>query len=334
VQPQEGVLAQETNLIKQSRPPAAALGRLRALADHDVQLDSVRKVSEITLTTASGVSSGNADLDCLSLMRVLFADAVDEARFRATMPDSLYSRLQNIVLQARIGVSSAVMAEPLRSVLADPDAVAAAVGTAGVRIAGAPRGTWAGIARALPDAQLSGDDGLFKMALKQSHAVFVDRVSGLVLQNADACDHPPISSAVSANAYTVTKTNCVVHFLGLAHRPWLDAQYDDVSLASRGGAAFAHEMAHLTLNSQYNYPQYEDLLTLYQPSTYSEAVADVGAALGMVSTGLVTRDQFLENWCQIWCSRVPALWAANESAVHPEFNQRCDFLDATVRRYI
>eukprot|EP00966_Prymnesium_polylepis_P072546 1684165-Prymnesium_polylepis.1 len=89
------------------------------------------------------------------------------------------------------------------------------------------------------------------MALAQAREQFRDTVVGLVLNQADPCDHPPFASATTLNAYMVPALKCSVILLGMTKRPWMDASYDDESLMSRGVAVIAHELAHLTLNTQY-----------------------------------------------------------------------------------
>ena len=69
----------------------------------------------------------------------------------------------------------------------------------------------------------------------------------------------------------------------------------------------------------------------YRKSTYQEAIADVGAALGVIKTGLVSMDDLIQNYCQIWCSRLPFGWVASNTHTHPQANERCDFLDSTLR---
>ena len=168
------------------------------------------------------------------------------------------------------------------------------------------------------------------MMLKQARAMTYDRVHELVIQNADPCDHPPFSSSDTLNAYAIYSLKCSVLFLGMAKRPWLDAQYDDASIASRGGMVIAHELAHMTLRTTYVEPDYSGLLGYYRQSTYSEAIADVGAALGVIKTGLVSMDDLLMHYCSLWCSRLPLGWVPSNTASHPQANERCDFLYSTI----
>lgn len=334
VEPLGGLVQSELTRIRSLKPRATAIGRLATDDDElEVSNDTVKNASTITLSQLAS-STGNASTDCLNFMRQIYPDHVDAARFQATIPDPLYSRIQNMVMGVRVGLAAAVQESPLQEVLLNPSLVANDVATAGVRIAGAPRGSWAGIARALPEAIIDGSTGVFVMALMQAREQFKDRVVGLVFNNANSCDHPPFSTSTTLNAYMIPSLKCTVLFLGMAKRPWLDSQYDDESLAARGVMVISHELAHLTLNTVYVSPAYETLLRRYVVSTYSEAIADVGAALGTLRAGLVSRDRLLTHWCQVWCARVPLGWTESQSASHPENNGRCDYLHDTVVEHV
>ena len=330
-----GLANGQLNSIKARRARADAVGRLHVETDElTVDNATVINASTITLSQLGGSATGNGDADCLNFMRTMFPDHVDEARFHATIDDGLYQRMRPLLAKIRNGVAAAVVASPIMEVLTDPQLVADDVKGAGIRIAGAPRGSWGGIARAVPDPQIASTDGLFTMALKQSRALFLDRIVGLSLQRADPCDHPPLYSATTINAYMIPSLKCSVLFLGMAHRPWLDSQYDDESLMSRGLLIIAHELAHLTLNTPYKTPQYQNLLRHYRASTHGEAIADVVAAMGIVNIEAASRDRVLSHHCQLWCARTPLGWTYNPSASHPENNERCDFLDITIREHV
>lgn len=337
--------------LRNNHAPATALGRLkppeaeidadRMELDLDVTNATMFNASTITFAQLIGEAgdSGDGNADCLRLMRAVFPDHVDDARFRATVSHQLYTRMEALMVKVRIGVSVAVRETPIREGLVNPDQVAIDAIEAGVRIAGAPRGSWAGIARPLPTAAIASSDGVFVQALKQAHALFLDRVTGLAFDAAaDACDHPPFFDATTTNAYMLYSLRCTVLFLGMAHRPWMDEQYDDASLMARGLGVVAHELGHLTLNvdgGPWDKPvEMNALLLRYRPSTRIEAIADVVAAFGVLKTGLITRDAFLTQWCQVWCARWPPFYEPSDVASHPDSNERCDFLDGTVRAYI
>ena len=278
-------------------------------------------------------SQNSASDACVHLMRGLFPDEVDRAHFDATISPALYARLEVLVEDirestARVFEESAV----LRSVLQAPDAVAADVRGANIRFAGAPRGSWAGAARPLVSSTMRSADGVFMQALRQSRLVFLDRIVGLATPDADACDHPPLKDAVAVNAYMLPGLKCTVLMLGVAHRPWLDEQYDDESLLSRGLVVLAHELGHLTLNVHFHAHALAELLSDYPESTHTEAIADLVAVLGVVTTGKVAPNRALAHWCQVWCARWPVTYQPRADATHPDTNERCDRLHATLVR--
>ena len=326
-----GLLNVQMKGIQSRKVRADALGRLH-VEDSDMMVNNETLVnaSTITLSQLGGTFTGDSSTDCLQFMRTMFPEHVDAARFDATVHDSLYSRLKGLVNSTREGVATAVLSSPIREVLHDPKLVANDVAIAGFRIAGAPRGSWAGIARSIPDPPIANYDGLFVMALKQSRTLFLDRVVDLALKNADPCDHPPLASSASLNGYIIPLLRCSVLFLGMAHRPWIDAQYDDESLMSRGIWVLAHELGHLTLNTYYIASEYNRLLKHYRQSTYVEAIADVVGAIGVINTGLVSRDRLIDHFCQLWCARTPLGWTHSINATHPQNNERCNFLNATL----
>lgn len=330
-------LQSEAQQIRASRDDASALGRLRPQA-HDVVAtpDAVRQASSITLSQlehAWSAAQASDDDRCLAMMRAFYADDIDEARFRATVDPLLYGRMRDLMPSLRAGMQAALQAQPLAGLLRDPAMAANDVALASVRIAGAPRGTWAGAQRPTPSAGIRSGDGVFVAALRQARATFKDRVVGLVFDEADACAHPPLYESTSLNAMLLPWSRCIVMFLGMAHRPWLDAQYDDASLLSRGMWILAHEMAHLTVRSGYT-AGLGAFLQEYQLSTHLEAIADVGAFLGVAETGLVDADSLMLHVCQLWCARVPPGSRIGVNASHPGANARCDKLHATLKPHV
>jgi hypothetical protein len=325
------ILQRSVDAIKKAYPPSSGLGRTVPADDHDgiVGKAEVWAASSVSVSQLPG-STGDYRHDCLEMTRSLFADAVDSSRFDATIPDALYEKMRAMMVAVRVGVQSAVTTAPLASMFTSPSSIAAAVASAKIRVSGAPRGSWAGIARPAPVAGLRHDDGLFVGALKQSRAVFRDRVVELVFNKGDPCDHPPFYDSVTLNAYIIWSLNCSVYFLGMAKRPWLDSEYSDESIASRGMWVVAHELAHLTLRNQPFTSEYDTFLSRYQATTRAEALADVGAALGVIAAGLVNASVFFKHVCQLWCARVPFFYAASATASHPSPNERCDFLYETL----
>jgi hypothetical protein len=324
-------LKDERARIQRSRPPAAALGRLATnVSSPTVTEETVDAASSITVAQLSSGATGDASVDCLALIRALFPDRMEAARFNAAVDPELYERLSHLVSDIRIGVATAVITPPISLILSNPSSVASDVALATYRFAGAPRGSWAGITRPFPHLNFDDVSGVFGNALKQSSALFNDRVVGLVFNQADACDHPPFFDALELNAYIMPSLRCVVHFLGMSTRPFFDAAYDEKSLASRGGMVVAHELAHLTLNVNYDSFLLQQLLHRYVESTFDEAFADVIAALGVERTGMAEREYVLTSYCQLWCSRMPFGWTASATASHPQYNDRCNFLYKTI----
>mgnify|MGYP002009622156 CR=1 FL=1 len=343
----QSLLNEENAAIRRERPAAVALGRLSTPLDEDA-LDDVNgtafNASTITfshLATSAGHGS-NAGINnkngCLQFMRRIFPDSVDQARFDATISQELYERLGKLYLNVQHSVARMATWSPFSNVLSDPYRVASGIKDATMRIAGAPRGasSWAGIARPLPEAAIASSDGVFVQALKQANAVAKDRMIELSVKRGDPCDHPPFYEATTTNAYMMYNLGCSVILLGMAHRPWMDAQFNDASLLSRGLAVAAHELSHITLRTGVDWDpnQLNDLLRSYRAQTYTEAIADVMGVFALVDTGLVSRDEVVMQWCQSWCARLPFGYAPNPRAIHPYSNERCDALHDTVMRYL
>mgnify|MGYP006260400981 FL=1 len=324
--------------IKGSRPWTPSLRAPYSGAEgvvNETLLSSVR----ITLSTLSG----DANSDCLQLMRKLFPDSLEESRFAATVDSGLYEKLEPLVERVRAGMHAAVAKWPLRDVLANYVQAQHYVATTRIRISGAPRGSWAGIKSPISYPRFASSDGVFLMALKQSRATFRTNMA-LSLEKTDRCDGIlSFAESTARNAYLRYGTpDCSNLFLGMATRPYLDAQYDDDSLMSRGVAIIGHELGHVLGHMRF-FPDefllepFKHLLKKYnidftrdQTKTYqSEAIADLAAALAIVESG-VDKEVYLMNWCQLWCARVPLGWQPYADASHPQHNQRCDFLYNTL----
>lgn len=330
-------LQEEVSRLRAAKESADARGRLKAVEDNEEVslLKDLQRVSGMKLSqVVTGGGTGNLKLDCLSLMRRFFPEEVDTERFKATISDALYARLQPMVLQTRLGAGLAAASLPVRDMLVDPDQFASRAMTAGLRITGAPRGSWAGIARGIPNGNMASTDGMFVMMLKQWRAGFHDTVVDAGIKGTmSPCDHTPFYSTTSWNAYMLIGENdCSVFFLGMAHRPIMDEQYDDVSLLSRAISVVGHEFGHITLKLGYT-SQLSNLLKHYYPVTHSEAIADVLGALSILYTGLVNRYDFITNFCQIWCSREPLFHVHPPTKIHPSGNDRCNFLVYTLDEF-
>ena len=348
-------VAKHTRDVHRAHGHSAELGRVHPYAHggddaygerappHGPRPGDVARLGNGTVEAASRVGfaqlqtgSDRSVLDsCFSFMRALFADELDEARFESTVPRPLYDRLESAVDTVRQGIETTLgRGGTLEALFFDPSNAIDGVRDSGFRIAGAPRGSWAGLAAPLPEAGLTTEDGVFVMALKQANALFRERVGRVAAEESDACEHPTLAvsylSSSGWNAYALS-TGCTVVLLGMASRPWMDQEYDDASLLSRIGWLVGHELAHVADFSAYALPSvYEPLLSAYPSSTWSEAIADVIAAHAIVATGEVDAETLLAHVCQLWCARTSSSYSPGATDSHPAPNARCDLLQQTL----
>lgn len=327
----------EVHALRAKRPRAAALGRLRG--GHFGQ-NALAEVSNVTLAQASVVTfsqleaapKGDGHSDCAAMTHFLFPDRLDEQHFRLLVTDELYDRAEEITAVLRESAAQIVVDNPsIAAVLADPAAIAEDIRTTTVRIAGAPRGTWAGLQRGYVDGVLSSADGPLVMALKQARAIFMDRINTL-FDGSGPCQGPPVYDALTTNAYIHPSALCTHMMLGILQKPFADERYDNTSLATRFGYVMAHELAHNTLNTQFIQPSYANLLHRYATSAvHDEAIADVISALAILHAGLATGEEVCRHVSQLWCARVPLVFDYYAGAVvHPGPNDRGDHLCATL----
>lgn len=327
----------EMTKIKSDRLPASGLGRLINVEEEVGEYESMNATTLTLAHVTPTYSSGNLDKDCLRLMRIIFTDEVEAARFDATVPREFYDRLQNLVLATRIGVGIAAHTEPLRSVLINASLFAHRAANAGVRIVGAPRGSWAGLARSIVQTDISSSDGMFIQILKQARVSFIDEVVTVGLSgNTSPCDHAPFSSQTTWNAYVLKEMDCSVYFLGIMHRPVGDTNYNDATLISRFLHIVAHELGHISESVGWNNNRFSELLHHYHNDTLVEAMADVVGAVAVLNTGMVSKNDFKTLFCQVWCSREPFGWmhpVTSPPTVHPSGNSRCNNLISTLDEF-
>jgi len=336
--PYRNNLELELTRIKSMSPKSSMLGRLDEIDEQaDIFNDAVNATGMTLSNVLGGGGTGDAVADCLGVMRSVFTDEVEAARFDATIPRFFYDRLQSLVSSIRVGVGIAANTEPIKGILNNVTEFVHRVSNAGVKIVGAPRGSWAGLERSIPRAELASSDGMFIMILKQARASFFDQVVQVgIVGGVSACDHAPFSSQTKWNAYILTDLDCSKYLLGLAHRPMLDPQYDDATIVSRGLHVVAHELSHISMSVGWDYTRFRDFLHHYHPDTYTEAIADTIAAVGVLSSGLVNRADFIQLFCQVWCSREPFGWthpSTNPITPHPSGNSRCDNLVNTLNEF-
>ena len=173
------------------------------------------------------------------------------------------------------------------------------------------------------------------MLMKQGRAVYLDRLARVV-RATSMCEHPPLFDALERNAYLLLSRSfsCVMLLPGLLVSPFADERYDDASLYSRVGYVLAHEMMHVTAHREdwdEAYASY--LLYRYQPQTYLEAIADVGALATLMRLGVVSNASLCGHLSQIWCSRIGWLSAERIATSHPLSNNRGDFGCAFLRAH-
>lgn len=327
---------------------AAALGRLVPPdEDHDaVTEQTLLNASTVRLSALSALASASrasAREVCLSAAKRVFPDEFDRIAFNALVTPKLYERMGLLVDQVREATAVTLSEDPMASVFsnsADREAACAKIRATKVRIAGAPRGTWAGIDREFRRPDITSDDSALTIIVKQARAVFLDRLLP-VFTNADICEHPALYAGVSRNAYLLltSKSACSMILPGLIVPPFADERYDDASLATRLGFVMAHEFMHVTAyRSQWNEEYAHTLLSDYPKSTYVEAVADIGAAATVMRFAYVTNETTCASVSQLFCGRVgwmPPLWTDDpEPPWHPPTNVRGDNVCAFLRSHV
>jgi hypothetical protein len=327
------------------RPVPSALGRLKGSV---IDIDRFSEIKpehffNASSTTWSALASHGTSITsatrpsaravCLRAARVAFPDAFDHVAFDTLVTPTLYGRLQVMA----IAIKDAALATMQDSLIGSLYATSSGRSTAlaqlqdtHLRIAGAPRTTWAGVDTAFVRPELTSNDGAILILMKQARAVYFDRFARAVRQSS-VCQHPPLFDGLTRNAYLLLSTSfsCAMLLPGLLVPPFADERYDDASLYSRVGYVVAHEFLHVTAFTSRWDPAYADyLLHRYDPQTYVEAIADAGAMATIMRIGVVSNATLCAHVSQLWCARV-----GNRDRVassHPLSNERgdfaCDFL--------
>jgi len=328
-----------------SRPPtAAALGRLKH-SEEDLflsQSEEVHNASTVTLSSLSAISSATATSArevCLAAAKRVFPDEFERITFNALITPSLYERMQTVVAAIRQSVEVTLTEDLIGRVFgeySDRSAAVSKVSAARVRIAGAPRGSWAGPQREFRGPDLEANDGAIAIVLKQARAVFLDRLLPVV-SDMDICEHPALYDALARNAYLLlgSTSACVMVLPGLLVPPFADERYDDPSLYTRVGFVLAHEMMHVTaFQSQWDLAYTDPLLSAYRTETRVEAIADVGAATALLRLPFVTNDTVCASVSQLFCGRIGWAKRWNEPVLaHPATNLRGDNVCAYLRMH-
>ena len=328
------VKEQDLHRLQLERPAAAALGRLAALNTpaHMTDPDNITlaQASTITWSQLKASPQGNAATDCPVMANFLFPDRLDHQHFTSLVTPKLHKRLEHLANNLSVAVQYVVQNHPnISKVLNSPTYVAAAVQSTRIRLAGAPRGSWGGIERDYADGLLDSTDGPMLMALKQSRAIFMDRIN-ILFDNLNVCTGPPIMDSLDASGYIYPGGQCSHLLLGILRPPFADERYDDVSLASRVGYIIGHELAHNVDVSLSQDPlKLNALLSRYTQNYHGEAIADLVGSLAVIHAGYATAQDLCYHVSQLWCARVPLTWQSSTTAIHPGANERGDKLCQT-----
>ena len=324
--------------------PALALGRLRAPAGNNdaITEQTLLNASTVRLSALSALASASrssARNICLRAAKRVFPDAFDHIAFNALVTPTLYERLEQLTGQVREAAAVTLAEDLVGNVfadLADRNAAVAKLRATKVRIAGAPRGTWAGINREFRPPNIESDDSALTVIVKQARAVYLDRLLPVVT-GADICEHPALYPGVTRNAYLLLSTTsaCSMLLPGLIVPPFADERYDDASLTMRLGFVMAHEFMHVTATtSQWNDEYAATLMSTYPSSTRVEAVADLGAIASLMRFSYVRNETACAAASQLFCGRVG--WAPEWNAPapwHPPINMRGDNICQFLRMY-
>ena len=333
--------------IRSIRPAASALGRLKGSVDMDrfakVHSEHVFNASSTTWSALAAHSSPitaavrpSAREVCLRAARVAFPDAFDHVAFDTLVTPTLYNRLYTMSGAIKNAAIATIQDPLIASLYATPAGLAAAVAQlqdTSIRIAGAPRTTWAGVENSFMRPALTSNDGAILILLKQARAVYFDRFARAV-QQTSICHHPPLFDALERNAYLLLSTtfSCAVLLPGMLVSPFADERYDDASLYSRIGYVVAHELMHVTaFRSRWDENYAGKLLHLYDPQTYIEAIADAGAMATLMRLGKTSNATLCAHVSQLWCARVGPQYRVAGS--HPLSNERGDSACAFLREH-
>jgi hypothetical protein len=334
--------ALQARSVAPKKAAAAALGRFQTdEADRfePMHMQALTNASKFTLSSlsVSYASRDSAWSVCLAAAKRVFPDAFDRMAFDALVSPWLYARLHTMSDEIREAAAITLGENLIGSIfdsVDDRNAAVARLRATPVRIAGAPRGSWAGVQREFERPAFTSNDGALVMMLKQARALFLDRLVPAVTQ-ASLCEHPPLFAGTARNAYLLltSKEACSVLMPGLIVPPFAGERFDDRSLYERLGFVVAHEFMHVTAATDLWDPMYEHkLLGAYAPSTHVEAIADVGAAAALMRFPHATNASVCGAASQLFCGRIGYADGGGYSTErsHPKANVRgdlaCDFL--------
>jgi hypothetical protein len=335
--------------IRSERPAASAFGRLRSTtleADRFVHLDHthLRNATAVTMSslsassTPAGATRGNARSACLAAARVAFPDEFDLIDFESLVSDRLYDRLETMTSAIKTAAEATLNEDLIGNLFSSASNRAFTVSLlqqTQLRIAGAPRTTWAGVSHEFERPVLTSNDGALLILLKQAKAMFLDRLYKVVTQTS-VCQHPPLFNALERNAYLLVASgfSCAMMLPGMLVPPFADERYDDASLYSRVGYVIAHEFLHVTaFTSLWDSSVAGTLLADYNSATYVEAIADVGGLASIMRLGVVDNASLCAHVSQLWCGRTGWLDGGGSTGSHPATNERGDYACNFLRTY-
>jgi hypothetical protein len=321
------------------------LGRLKA---ESVDLYATLNATHLNVATSAswtrmaidaGVvgSSEGIKEQCMNLARRVFPDSFDRLAFDGLVTPHLFERLEtmsNELKQLTIQTVQSPEVAATHTVFGNSLMITNAKRLS-LRVAGAPRGSWAGgTISEFVRPSLKADDGAMTMMLKQANAVFRDRV-GFAVRAEHVCAHPALFEATARNAYLIlsSKYACATLLPGILVPPFADERYDVESLTSRIGYVIAHEFAHVSsLTALWDFEGVEKLLLHdYAESAWPEGLADQVAARTILATQAVSAERFCAHLSQLWCGKRGLVQGPErEGASHPLANERgdalCEFL--------
>jgi hypothetical protein len=265
-------------------------------------------------------------------MATAFPDELDTSVFNYLVPLRLYNRLQPMSNLVRDAVKVTIMGPVIAPLFSDPTGTANRAAASVMRVAGAPRGTWAGRSAPVLTPGFESRDGALVMMLKQARAVYNDRI-GLSLSGAGVVQHPPLMASSSRNGYMLYQAGVAMLMPGIIVPPFAGADYDDVSLYSRIGYVIAHEIAHVTAAVNWNEMTIANFLNElgYAQSEYVEAIADVIAVSALINAGVVDNTTMCASVSQLWCASdvmgvITPIFGVAPTGSHPPPNARGDRL--------
>jgi len=331
---------------------ATSFGRARAL-DEDATVeflsqDDVGATLDTTWTALAAASTRDvvpADASesfCMHATHVIFGNAIDDIAFKSLVSEVVYTRLESMTDQIRDAVSQTILSPLFGRVFRGnyfSVLTADICSKANLRVAGAPRDTWAGAARSFVAPPIANaTEAASVTMLRQARAAFANRLVHAA-NGESICEYPPLRDALERNAYIFASGSfaCAMLLPGLMTLPFADAHYDNASLISRVGFVIAHEFAHATIvyKRYWNEKGLQELLLDYEASTYTEALADVIAAAAILRLGVIDGDTLCAHLSQLWCGYVPPPSPGKRyaSGTHPATNKRGDNVCAFIRRH-